>query len=325
MHTTRTLAISACLALACAAQAQPQTQNWPEKPIKLIAPSAAGGPPDLYARALADQLGKELGQAVVVENVPAAGGMIAAQQMMRNAADGYTLLVNTAGMMTITPNANPRAQYRIADFTTLCQGVDAGLVLVGSPSLGAHNFNELKTWLKAQKAPPTYSSYSPGSPAHFLGYQLAEALGLEMTHVPYRSSPQQITDMLGATAPLGFAQISTAGPHIKSGKLVAFLTTGAQRSAQLPEVPTVVEVGLPQLETSTWMGLSAPKGLPATVAERLTRAHQKIVATPEFRTRMDASGLSAAPKVCGENFVRKMGTESERWTRVIKATGFVAD
>jgi tripartite-type tricarboxylate transporter receptor subunit TctC len=300
-------------------------QGWPEKPVRLLAPSTPGGPPDVYARALADHLAKALGQPVVVENVPAAGGMIAAQQILRAPADGHTLLVNTAGMMTITPNANPKARYSGGDFTQVCQGVEAALVLASHPQLGPKNYAELSQWLKAQKAPPTYSSYSAGSPAHFLGYQLAEALKVEMTHVPYKSSPQQITDMIGGVAPLGFVQIATAAPHIQAGKLLAFATTGEQRSPQLPGVPTVGEVGLPQLATTVWFGLSGPKNLPPAIVQKLTGAHQQITAAPEFRSRMATAGLSVSQGVCGDAFLKKMNQETERWGRVVKATGFVAD
>ncbi len=302
-----------------------QAQSWPEKPIKLLAPSTAGGPPDVYARALADNLAKALGQPVIVENMPAAGGMIAAQTILRAPADGYTLLVNTAGMMTITPNANHKASYKGADFTQICQGVEAALVLAGHPSLGAKNFNELSQWLKAQKTPPTYSSYSSGSPAHFLGYQLSEAQKIEMTHVPYKSSPQQVTDMIGGVAPLGFVQIATASPHIKAGKLVAYATTAEQRTPQLPDVPTVAEVGLPQLTTTVWFGLSGPKNLPAAITKRLTEAHQKIASSPDFQARMSAASMSVTQDVCGDKFLTKMNQETERWARIVKATGFVAD
>ena len=301
-----------------------QAQGWPEKPIRLIAPSAAGAPPDVYARAMADHMAKALGQPVVVENIPAAGGMIAAQQIMRAPADGYTLLVNTAGMMTITPSANPRAQYKSVDFTQVCQGVDAALVLATNPQLGPKDYRQLANWLKAQKTPPTYSSYSPGSPAHFLGHQWSEALDVEMTHIPYKSSPPQITDMIGGVAPLGFALITSAAPHIKAGKLTAHATTGEKRSVLLPDVPTVAEVGLPQLTTSVWFGLSGPKGLSAPVMQRLTTAHQQMLATPEFKARMAISGLNPTPDLCGPAFLEKMNREADRWARIIKATGFSA-
>ncbi len=298
---------------------------WPEKPIKLLAPSTAGGPPDVYARALADHLAKALGQAVIVENVPAVGGMIAAQQIQRAAADGYTLLVNTAGMMTITPNANPKASYRGADFTQICQGVEAALVLASHPSIGAKNYKELSQWVQSQKTPATYSSYSPGSPAHFLGYQFSEALKTEMTHIPYKSSPQQITDMIGGVAPLGFVQIATAGRRIKAGKLMAYATTGEQRAPQLPDVPTVGELGLPALTTTVWFGFSGPKNLPPAIVQRLSDAHQQITANPEFKTRMLNAGLSVSPDLCGDKFLKKMEQETGRWARIVKATGFVAD
>jgi len=141
-------------------------QGWPNKPIKIIAPSTPGGPPDVYARAIADHLSKVLSQAVVVENIPAAGGMIAAQSIMKGASDGSLLLVNTAGMMTITPSANPNAKYHAEDFSQICQGVSASLILAAHPSLGIKSFSDLTKWLKSQKVQPTYSSYSMGSPAH---------------------------------------------------------------------------------------------------------------------------------------------------------------
>lgn len=298
---------------------------WPDKTIKLITPSTPGGPPDAYARALADQLAKELGQSVVVENMPAVGGMVALQSITRTSPDGYTLVVGTAGALTITPNANPKARYQPADFTPICQGVEAGLVLASHPGIPAKDFQELSQWIKTQKTPPTYSSFAPGSPAHFLGYQLSEALKVEMTHVPYRSSPTQITDMLGGTAPLGFVQTATAAPHIKAGKLRAYVNTAGQRSAELADLPTVAEAGLPQLQTTVWFGLSGPKGLPAPVVQRLTEAHQKIVASPEFRQRMAMSNLAPTPDICGDKFLAKMNEESTRWARIVKSTGFVAD
>ena len=301
-----------------------QAQTWPEKPIKLIAPATAGGPPDVYARALADHMTKALGQPVVVENVPAAGGMIAAQQIMRAPADGYTLLINTAGMMTITPNANPRAQYKVSDFTHICQGVEAALVLATNQQLGPKDYRQLAQWLKAQKTPPNYSSYSPGSPAHFLGYQLSESLGLDMTHIPYKSSPQQITDMIGGVSPVGFVQITSAVAHIKANKLIGHATTGVKRSPFLPDVPTIAEVGLPQLTTSVWFGLSAPKGLPQAISQRLTNPHKQMLESPEFKSRMAVSGLSPALNVCGDVFQEKMSRETDKWARVVKATGFSA-
>ena len=302
-----------------------QAQIWPEKPIKLIAPSTAGGPPDVYARALADNLSKALGQPVVVENIPAAGGMIAAHAVLRAPADGYTLMVSTAGAMTIVPSANPKANYKGADFAPICQGVAAALVLASHPGIPAKNYGELSAWAKAQKPPPVYSSYSPGSPAHFLGYQWSEALKVEMTHVPYRSTPQQITDMIGGVAPLGFVQIGAASLHIKAGKLVAHATTAEQHDPQLPDVPTVAEAGLPQLTTTVWFGLSAPKNPPPAIAKRLIEAHQAMTALPEFKARMASAGLSVSPDVCGDKFQAKINQESERWARIVKATGFVAD
>jgi tripartite-type tricarboxylate transporter receptor subunit TctC len=300
-------------------------QNWPTKPIKIIAPSTPGGPPDVYARAIADYLSKSLSQPVVVENVPAAGGMIAAQSVMKGTNDGSLLLVNTAGMMTITPAANPNAKYHAEDFAQICQGVSASLILAAHPSLGVKSFPDLTKWLKNQKAQATYSSYSMGSPAHLLGFQMSELLGLDMVHVPYKSTPQQLTDMVAGVAPLGFVQLATATPNVKAGKLIALAVTSESRSSDLPQVPTVSELGYPQLQTTVWFGLSGPKSLSPSIVKKLIELHQQISNTNEFEARMSNAGLVVSKNICGDVFTRKIVAESESWAKIIKAAGFVAD
>jgi len=300
-------------------------QGWPNKPIKIIAPSTPGGPPDVYARAIADHLSKVLSQAVVVENIPAAGGMIAAQSIMKGASDGSLLLVNTAGMMTITPSANPNAKYHAEDFSQICQGVSASLILAAHPSLGIKSFSDLTKWLKSQKVQPTYSSYSMGSPAHLLGFQMSELLGVEMTHVPYKSTPQQLTDMVAGVAPLGFVQLATASPNVKAGKLIALAVTSESRSADLPQVPTVSELGYPQMQTTVWFGLSGPKNLSPVIVKRLIELHQQMSANTEFDARMSNAGLVVTKNICGDVFTKKIMTETESWAKVIKAAGFVAE
>lgn len=309
--------------LALAACTLPvQAQDWPVKPIKLVSPSTSGGPPDMYARALADVMSRELGQPMVVENAPAVGGMVGAQTVKRADPDGYTLFIGTAGALTITPNVNRRANYTAADFTPICQGVEVGLTLVGHPGLGIKDYKGLQTWIKAQNPPPSYSSFGPGSPPHFLGFQLGDALGVNMVHVPYRSTPLQLQDMLGGVTPLGFVQTSNATPQIQAGKLTAYAVTSPQRVPELPDVPTVKEVGLPELETTVWFGLTGPKGLPPAVSERLIAAHRKVLASPEFRTRMGAAGLTPSADTCGPAFARKMEADTARWAKVVKDSGF---
>lgn len=299
--------------------------TWPSKSIKLVTPGTPGGPPDAYARALADHLAQALKQPVVVENAPAIGGMVAAQALLRTPADGYTLFVSTAGVMAITPAANPLAKYVPNDFTHICQGVDTSFVLASHPSVPAKDLSSLKQWLKEHKQPATYSSFGPGTPAHFLGYQFSEAIGVDMTHVPYRSSPLQITDMLGGTSPFGFVQIATSSPHIKAEKLKAYATTGPTRAPELPEVPTVKELGLPELETTVWFGLAAPKNLPQDIRQKLEQVHEQILQQDSFKQRMQTALLNPTPGVCGEQFVNKMNHELQRWQGVVQKTGFIAD
>jgi tripartite-type tricarboxylate transporter receptor subunit TctC len=301
------------------------SQNWPTKPVKIIAPSTPGGPPDVYARALADIFTKTLGQPFIVDNMPAAGGMIAAQSILKATNDGYALLVNTAGMMTITPSANISAKYFPADFTQICQGVSASLVLAVHPILNIKNFAELVKWLKDQKVRPTYSSYSIGSPAHLLGYELSQLLGVEMIHVPYKSTPQQLTDMLSAVSPLGFVQIATASPSIKAGKIIPLATTSESRSIDFPNVPSISEVGYPQLVTTVWFGLSGPKNLSPLITKKLIDLHQQMTNSSEFESRMLNSGMVVTKNICGDIFTSKMQRELDNWSKVIGAAGFVAD
>lgn len=329
MKTVTSLSRPAALLLglvagvATAAGAHAESSDWPTQPITLLAPSAAGAPPDLYARALSEHLAQSLGQPVIVENVPAGGGLIAVQRLQRS-NDGHTLLVNTAGMMTITPTANPLAEYTANDFAQICQGVEASLVLATHPSIPATNYEELAEWIRAQDPAPSYSSYSAGSPPHFLGYQLGETLGVDMLHVPYRSSPQQVTDMLGGMAPLGFVLVSTAGPHIESGKITPHAVTSPNPVPQFPDIPTVEDVGAPELTATVWFGLAAPEGTPPAILEKLTELHQELTRSPEFEKQMASAGLVPSLDTCGDEFLEKMNQETERWGEIVEATGFVA-
>lgn len=313
---------SALALLSVAALAQ--AQAWPTKPITLIVPSTAGGAIDAYARTIAEQLGSTLKQPVVVENrAGGGGGLVAADAAVRAAPDGHTLFVGTAAILTINPSAYRKLPYATSDFAYVCKGVEFPLVLVAHPGTGVRDVAGLAAWLKRNPQQASYASYQPGTPSHFLGHQLGEKLGTPLTHIPYKGSAPQVTDLLGGTVAFGFTQLATALPHVQSGRLVALATTGAARVDTLPQVPTLAEQGLADLTTTAWFGLVAPKATPPEVVERLVRAHQAAVQVPDVKAKLAAQGLYPA-SACGAAFQQQVQAEGARWAQVVKATGFSA-
>ena len=299
-------------------------QGWPSKPIQIIVPSTPGGAIDSYARVSAEHLAQHVKQPVIVENRPGGGGgLVATEAAARAVADGHNLFIGTAAILTINPSAYKKLPYSQGDFTYLCKGVEFPLVLVAHPSIGARNIDDLDRWLKANPNGASYASYQPGTPSHFLGHQLGEKLGIPLTHIPYRGSAPQVTDLLGGNVPFGFTQIPTALPHIRSGRLIALATTGSAKPDMLKEVATLAEQGLGDLTTTAWFGLLAPRGISSQIAQQLIKAHLDSLNDTNFKAKMAAQGLSVSG-VCGKEFQQAVTQETARWAKVVKATGFSA-
>lgn len=299
-------------------------QTWPSKPITVLVPSTPGGAIDSYARTMAEQMGRQLKQPVIVDNrAGGGGGLIAAEAARRAAPDGYTLFVGTAAILTINPSTYKKLPYAIGDFAYICKGVEFPLVLVANPSLGVQDIASLTAWLKKNPDKASYASYQPGTPSHFLGHQLGEKLGIQLTHIPYKGSAPQVTDLIGGSVPFGFTQLATALPHIQAGRLVALATTGSKRTETLPQVRTLAEQGLADLTTTAWFGLVAPKGTPQGVVDSLVKAHRAALELPEVRATFAAQSLYPAD-ACGAEFQQQVQSEGARWAGVVKATGFSA-
>lgn len=323
--TRRRLASTFALALAAGVLAAPLAANaqaWPSKPITLIVPSTAGGAIDNYARTVADPLARLLKQPVIVDN-RGGGGVIGTEAAARAPADGHTLFVGTAAVLTINPSAYRRLPYSVDDFEYICKGVEFPLVLVANPAIGVKDVAALSRWLKAHPDQTSYASYQPGTPSHFLGHQLGEKLGIELTHIPYRGSAPQVTDLIGGTVQFGFSQLATSLPHIRDGRLIALAVTGAERIEQLPNVPTLAEQGLGDLTTSAWFGLLAPKGTPKEVIDTLIQANKTISQMPEVRAAFARQG-NVPGRACAAQFKQEVLAEGVRWAKVVKATGFSA-
>jgi len=298
-------------------------QAWPTKPLSVIVGTPPAGATDAYARTVAEHMTKTLGQQVLVENKPGANGNISAEQVQRAPADGYTIWMGTQSMTEINPSAFPALRWKFDDFTGVIKGVEAPLVLVVHPSIPAKSVAELGAWLKANPTKASYASFSPGTPSHFLGFQLAERLGVAMTHVPYKGSAPQIQDILGGHVLLGFTQLQSALPHIKEGKLVALATTGKTRWRQLPEVPTLAELGYADLSATIWFGLFVRRDTPSAIHDRIVDAARKAHADPAVRKRLEGMGFDV-PGLTEPEFSNGIRAAQQRWAAIVKATGFQA-
>jgi tripartite-type tricarboxylate transporter receptor subunit TctC len=298
-------------------------QTWPAKPLSLIVGTPPSGALDGYARTVAEHMSRTLGQQVLVENKPGANGNISAEYVVHAPADGYTIWVGTQSMTEINPSAFDALRWKLDDFAGVIRGVEAPLVLVTNPSVGAKSLADLAAWAKANPDKASYASFSPGTPSHFLGYQLSERLGVPMTHIPYKGSGPQVQDILGGHVLIGFSQLQTTVPHIKTGRLIALATTGKTRARQLPDVPTLAELGYPDLSTTVWFGLLVRRDTPAGVYQRIVDAAKKAHADPAVRQRLEGMGFDVSGET-DPQFSSDIRVAQQRWARIVKATGFKA-
>jgi tripartite-type tricarboxylate transporter receptor subunit TctC len=298
-------------------------QTWPSKVVTLVVGVPPGGALDPFARALADQLAKVTGGTFIVDNKAGANGNLSAEAVLKAPADGHTLWISTQSMMAINPAAFDKLRWKPGDFKAVLKGVEAPLVLVTHPSVAAKNFAELTQWIQNPANKPAYASFSPGTPSHFLGYQLNERLKAQMVHVPYKGSGPQVTDVLGGQVPMGFTQLAAAVPHVRDGKLNAIAVTGPQRSRHLPQVPTLAELGHKDLGTTIWFGLFAPAATPPAVMDAIRAAAAKAHADAGYRSRLEALNFDV-PADSPAEFEARIVAESARWAALVKATGFKA-
>ena len=316
-------ASAALLAAALAFSSGAFCQAWPAKPVTLFVGSAAGSAPDVYARTVAESLSRLLGQPVIVDNRAGANGNIAAELVAKAPADGYALWAPAQSQMEINPSAYADLRWKLADFVGVIKGVEAPLVLVAHPGVPAKKLAELASWAKANPGKVSYASFSPGTASHFLGYQLNEQLGLDMTHVPFRGSGPQVQNLVGGHVPLGFSQVQTTLPHIEGGRLVALATTGATRWRQLPAMPTMAELGYPQLTATTWFGLVARAGTPPEILAKLVDAAKKVHSDPGVKKKLENMGFDVPGEV-DPAFSASIRAGAERWARIVRATQFKA-
>ena len=299
-------------------------QTWPDRPIRIVVPFPAGaGVLDIMARLLAQHLGPALGQQIVIDNRPGAGGTIGADVVAKAPPDGYTVLMGNPSLV-VNPFLMAKMPYDpMTDFIPLTLVNTAPLLLVAHPSVPAKTLGELTAWVKANPGKVSYASFSPGTISHFLGYHLNEKFALDMTHITYKGSGPQVQALLGGHVPIGFSQIQTGLPHVQAGKLVPIAVSGATRWRQLPNVPTFAELGHGDFTATTWFGLVARAGTPAEVLARLIDTTRRAHTEPATREKLEQMGFDVAAQT-GAEFAAAARAGQDRWAGVVKATGFKA-
>ncbi len=264
----RSLLAAAPLGLAGRASAQPA--DWPTRPVTITVPYVPGGPSDILARALAQQMQAGTGQPFVTENRPGANGTVAAQYVARQPADGTCLFIAASGILTINPLIMPRVGYDpLTDFTPITIAISAPNLLVVNPAVPAADLAGLLAWLRANPGRGSYGSSGIGSSEH-LGMELfRQRTGVDVTHIPYAGGGAAATDLLSGTLQLSLLNIATVAPHVQAGRLRAIAVASRARHPLLPDVPTIIEAGLPDFRSGSWHAVAAPRGVPDALADRI--------------------------------------------------------
>lgn len=308
-------AILACFCLPAAAQS-----DWPTQPIKLVVPFTAGSGTDIIARAVAEKLGTALAQSVIIENKPGAGGTIAANLVAKAPADGYTLLVHSSGHV-VNPAIYPNLPYdTLKDLSGVTSLASLPNIMVTSPSKGFKDVKDLVAKAKAKPDGFNYGSAGAGSATHMNAEKFRLAAGITATHIPFRGTPEALTETIGGRIDWFFAPIVSALPLVRDGKLQALAVGTPKRSDDLPNVPTTAEAGVPGSEYTFWVGMWAPSKTPRAVIDKLNMEVLKILNNKEFKTKLDNIGADAMPMtpVAFDNFIR---TETETAAKLVQAAG----
>lgn len=316
-----TVALAACL-LSGAAIAQ----SFPSKTISIVVPFPPGGGPDLLARVLAEKLAPKLGQAVVVENKPGAGGLLGASGVAKAAADGHTLLLSP-NTLVISPHVLPKGAGAgldvQKDLVPVIAPVSTPMVLVANPTLGVSNLAQLIALAKKQPGLP-YASTGNGSPMHFAGEMFKKSAGVDLLHVPYRGTGPALTAVLGGEVKLLYIGLGGAAAHIKAGKLLPLAVTEKARAQLFPELLTAAEQGVKDVEVNAWFGLFAPAGTPASVVTRLNKEVNDALQLADVREKLMQAGLEligGSPQVLG-GFIKE---DDQRYSAIARDLGIKAD
>jgi tripartite-type tricarboxylate transporter receptor subunit TctC len=294
-------------------------QSWPARPIRLVVPFTPGGSSDLLGRAIGQKLSESLGQPVVIDNVPGAGGSLGADRVAKAAPDGHTLLMGHIGTHAVNPLIVPNLSYDpVKHFAPVAWVANVPNVLVVHPSVPARNLKELVALARARPGQLNYGTGGNGSAAHLATEYLKLRTQTFIVHVPYRGAAPAITDLVAGQTQLIFTGAPALTPFVKSGQLRALAVSSSKRLEALPDVPTVAESGYPGFEADQWYGVLAPAGTPPDIVRKLNSHINQALATPELRQRLQSEGAVAMPAT-PEAFGSLIARELDRWRPVVKA------
>ena len=297
-----------------------EAQSYPARPIRFIVPFAPGGGTDVLARLLAQRLFDPLGQPVVVDNRPGAGGVIGAEIAARAPADGYTIVLGSPGPLTINPNLQRVPYDTLRDFAPISLATISPFVLVLHPSVPAGSVKDLIALAKARPGQLNYGSAGNGSVSHFSAEQFKSLAGVDLVHIPYKGAGPAVTDLLAGRLHLMFENLPTVVQHVRAGKLKMLAVGTRSRSALVPEYPTVAEAGVPGFESSTAFGVLAPAKTPAAAIARLNRELVNILHSPDIREKMTAQGVEAVGGT-PQQYSAHLKDELAKYGRIVKAAG----
>ena len=309
-------ALAAATLLAVAAPAA--LAAYPDKPIRIVVTFAAGGASDIVARVISEPLGKALGTTVIVDNKPGAGGTLGGLDVVRAPADGYTLMLSNSTPLSIGPFTVPKQPYDpIKQFSHVALLGVAPVLIMANPKTGPATLKDLP---KATAADPGYSfgSGGPGSIGHIVGEMTKGAMKVQMTHIPYKGGAPMTTDLIAGTIPVGIDVITAYVPMMKSGQIKGLAVTSKARSPLAPDVPTVIELGLPMLVAENYFGVSGPAGLPKDVGDKLHAALDKVMADPAVIKRFEELGITPV-KASSAEFADLVAKQATEWAPIIKA------
>jgi tripartite-type tricarboxylate transporter receptor subunit TctC len=324
MHAINVLRYCAAAALATAAVAA-QAQTWPAKPIRIIAAQSPGGVTDMLARTLAQKFGEAWKQPVVVENRAGAAGAIGTEIAAKAAADGYTLLLSSAGPIVINPGLYPKLGYDpLRELAPIAFVAASPLMLVVHPSVPAASVKALIALARAQPERLSYGSGGNGSPAHLTAELFKSMTGVTIVHVPFKGSAPSVLALVGGQIELSFTTIVISIPQVKAGRLRALAVTSPQRSRAVPTLPTMIEAGVAGFESQQWFGLFAPAALPKDIITRLHAETARIMENADIRERLAADGGEPVA-MTSEQFAAFIRADAARWAQVIKTSGATAD
>ncbi len=291
---------------------------WTDKPVKLLVPAPAGGNIDVIARLVADQLATDLGQPMVVENRPGAGGAIAVQALRAAPADGQTVLVIASNVLTEIPHVLKGGFDPLKDVKPVGIVARGNLVMIAAPNVPAKDFKGFVAYAKKNPGNLSFASYSAGTISHYAGMILNQKAGLDLQHVPFQGAPPALAQVMGGQIPVMFDGYATSRNLISTGKVQVYAVAAKQRLSQLPEVPTLTELGYPELDFSNWMGVVVSSAMSPELQERIHKALRNVALNPKFRGRMFASGFEGAEDWSIQQLTQSVKTDFDRNGAIVK-------